>query len=108
MRSACECDAVTAACACGAMGRILPPDFGYQDDACVPLVEWHGGNIGDGRVAVEPLPASRSVCPGCHRRADVYFVSIPRGLHRGTMIAPADHRARPNESREEGGAPARR
>jgi hypothetical protein len=59
------------------MGRILPPDFGYQDDACVPLVEWHGGNIGDGRVAVEPLPASRSSCPGCHRRADVYFMRVP-------------------------------
>jgi hypothetical protein len=77
MRGVFECDAVTAVCACGAIGRILPPDFGYQDDVRMPLVEWRGGNIGDGRVAVEPLPASSSSCPGCHRRADVCFMPIP-------------------------------
>lgn len=76
MRGAFECGAVTAVCACGAIGRILPPDFGYQYDVRVPLVEWHGGNIGDGWVAVEPLPASRSSCPGCHRRADAHFMHI--------------------------------
>ena len=63
-----------AECACGATGRILPPDFGYECDVRVPLVEWHGGTIADGWVALEPLPTSMSICPGCQHRAGVCLI----------------------------------
>lgn len=65
-----------AECACGATGRILPPDFGYECDVRVPLVEWHGGTIGDGWVALEPLPTSMSICPGCQPRAGACLIHV--------------------------------
>jgi hypothetical protein len=59
-------------CACGAVGRVLPPDFGYERDVRVPLVYWSGGGVGAGRAAVEARAESASSCPTCGRRRCAY------------------------------------
>jgi hypothetical protein len=56
-------------CACGAVGRVLPPDFGYEHDVRTPLVHWSGGVVGAGRAAIEEMAESTSSCPMCGRRA---------------------------------------
>jgi hypothetical protein len=67
-------------CACGAVGLVLPPDFGYDHDDHVPLVEWSGGDVGDGRVALESLPPTPDACPRCGHRDGAFlrrFVGRP-------------------------------
>ena len=67
-------------CACGAVGQVVPPDAGYEPGDFRPaLVEWSGGGIGAGRVAVEELSPTVSGCPACHRRACFYIVSPGHG-----------------------------
>jgi len=66
-------DGLTVECSCGAVGNVLPPDFGYEPrDIRTPLLEWRGGKVGAGRVAVELLPLGVSICPVCQRRACAY------------------------------------
>ncbi len=70
MRRTDDSDEMTIECSCGAVGQVLPPDFGYEPrDIRAPLMEWRGGAIGMGRVAVEPLPLGVTVCPACQHRA---------------------------------------
>jgi hypothetical protein len=59
-------------CACGAIGKVLPPDAGYERDLRVPLLQWRGGNVGEGRLAVESMTAAVSTCPECEHRSCVY------------------------------------
>jgi hypothetical protein len=67
-------------CACGAVGKVVPPDAGYgPSDARPALVEWSGGNIGPGRVAVEELSPGVSACPACQRRTCFYVAAHPPG-----------------------------
>ncbi len=74
-----RCDQMDPKCACGAVGQVVPPDAGYEPGDVRPaLVEWSGGSIGTGRVAVEELSPAASVCPACHRRACFYIVSHGR------------------------------
>jgi hypothetical protein len=60
------------ACACGAVGRVLPPDFGYERDVRVPLVHWSGGDVGAGRAAIEERVDCASSCPACGGRRFAY------------------------------------
>jgi hypothetical protein len=62
-------------CGCGAVGHVVPPDAGYEPTDVRPaLLEWTGGNIGTGRIAVEEASPGVSVCPVCHRRPCFYIV----------------------------------
>ncbi len=66
-------DGMTVVCPCGAVGHVLPPDFGYEpSDIRTPLMEWRGGKVGLRRVAVEALPLGVSACPACQRRPCAY------------------------------------
>jgi hypothetical protein len=63
---------VELVCKCGAVGRVLPPDFGYEGDVRTPLVQWSGGDVGPGRAAIEERVGSTGRCPACGRRACAY------------------------------------
>lgn len=64
-----------AKCACGAVGRVLPPDFAYGNRDARPLMQWHGGRVGLGRVAVEDARSGVTACPSCQHRASVFMVT---------------------------------
>lgn len=64
-----------ARCACGAVGRVAPPDFGYGcRDALRPLMRWHGGRLGVDRVAVEDARLGVTACPVCQHRATAFVL----------------------------------
>jgi hypothetical protein len=65
------------ACACGAVGRVLPPDFGYERDVRAPLVHWSGGVVGAGWAAIEERVERTSSCPACGRRRCAYVALGP-------------------------------
>ena len=60
-------------CRCGAIRRIVPLEKHHRGDG--PMIEWRGGNIGEGRVALERWTKGATTCPGCQHRACVYVVS---------------------------------
>jgi hypothetical protein len=66
-------DVIRVDCPCGAVGHVLPSDLGYEPrDLRTHLMEWRGGSIGTGRVAVEVFPLDVTVCPVCQHRACAY------------------------------------
>jgi hypothetical protein len=72
---------VTIACRCGAVGEVLPRDFGYEHDVRPPLVRWCGGEIGAGRAAIEDLQERPSTCPVC-RHGRCAYVALPPAAGR--------------------------
>lgn len=65
-----------ARCACGAVGRILPPDFGYGPrDVQHPEMLWCGGRVGAGRVVVEDARTGVTTCPACQHRSSVFMLA---------------------------------
>ncbi len=63
-------------CACGAVGRVLPPDFSYgRRDASRPLMQWCGGRVGRDRLAVEDARSGVMSCPACKHRACVVVLA---------------------------------
>ncbi len=63
-------------CACGAIGRVLPPDFSYgRRDSLLPLMQWCGGRVGRGRLAIEDARSGTTACPVCTHRASVVVLS---------------------------------
>jgi hypothetical protein len=67
-----EMNATETVCRCGAIGRVAPPEE-QRGDAL--MIEWRGGNVGEGRVALERWTRGATTCPGCQHRACVYVVS---------------------------------
>lgn len=65
-----------ARCACGAVGRVLGPDFGYglREDRHPEMV-WRGGRVGAGRLVVEDARAGVTTCPACQHRASVFMLA---------------------------------
>ncbi len=61
-----------ATCICGAMGRMVAPDFGYGGSKRQPLMQWTGGRIGGERIAVEVVRHGVTRCPACQHRACVF------------------------------------
>jgi hypothetical protein len=65
-----------AACACGAVGRLAPVEFNtHSSPSRGPLLEWRGGRIGFGRIAVEDARTGASTCPACQHRACVFMLA---------------------------------
>jgi hypothetical protein len=59
-------------CSCGAIREVAPPDERRGDAA---IIAWRGGNIGEGRVALERWARGATTCPACQHRACVYVVT---------------------------------
>jgi hypothetical protein len=77
-------------CACGAVGRLLPPDPDHEPrEAALALVVWRAGNIGSRTVAVEDLSRRVNVCPACHPQRFTYSMSVPAAAQ------PSARRERP-------------
>jgi hypothetical protein len=63
-------------CGCGAVGRLLPPDFAYRSrDGQKPLMEWRGGRVELGRLALEDAREGETSCPACQHRSCVFMLS---------------------------------
>lgn len=60
-----------ASCACGAVGRVVPPDFAYGNGERQPLMQWTGGCIAADRIAIENARPGVSACPLCQCRSYV-------------------------------------
>ena len=56
------------------MGRILQPDFEYGARDGAPLMEWTGGHVGAGRVALEDARTGVTACPACQHRKCVFVL----------------------------------
>ncbi len=82
-------------CTCGAVGRILPPDFDYGPrDVERQLMQWRGGRVGPERVAIEVARRAITACPACQHRVSVYHVVLEEA---------APPRVHPGMSRAQGG-----
>ncbi len=57
-------------CSCGAIRHVARD--GRRGDAA--MIVWRGGNIGEGRVALERWTRGATTCPACQHRACVYVV----------------------------------
>ena len=67
---------IEATCACGAVGRVLPPDFAYGPRSAErPEMIWRGGRVGVGRMVIEDARSAISACPACQHRASVTMIS---------------------------------
>jgi hypothetical protein len=71
-------------CACGAIGLIVAPQGGSAaGELRIPVVEWRGGDIGAGKIAVEAPPSPVNVCPRCEHRACVYVRCLSHAARLG-------------------------
>lgn len=67
---------IEARCECGAVGKVLPPDFGYGPRTAErPEMIWRGGRVGAGRVVIEDARSGVSACPACQHRASVSMLA---------------------------------
>jgi len=86
-----ELESMEACCACGAMGRLRPLDpANRQGDARIPLMEWRGGKIDVGRLALENARPGVAACPACQHRACVFMLAEVDGRSRLTRGRAAE------------------
>ncbi len=71
---------LTVRCGCGAVGRLLQPDFAYGSrEGQRPLMEWREGRVGFGRLALEDAREGETSCPACQHRSCVFMLSRGEG-----------------------------
>jgi hypothetical protein len=69
-------------CACGAVGRFVTR--GHHDGPARVSLEWRGGRIGVGKLAIEGARSGVTTCPACQHRRAVFMLSRDSS-------APAEH-----------------
>ena len=67
------------ACACGATGKIVFPSGDPPASNGQGVLEWRGGRIGSGLLALEQPREGVAACPACQHRPSVFMLARDAG-----------------------------